>query len=89
MSQPPNTVPQTAFPGQIRGCLLLADGAQVQRPGAAIQISATVAGTVNLVFWDGTEIVVNVQVGDSLYPYQVLKATAGTATISAFYNLFT
>lgn len=36
----------------------------------------------------GAAIVVNVTAGDSIYPFQVVKATVGTATISAYYNLF-
>lgn len=85
----PTPVPRTIFPGQICDCLELSDGVRTQRPGAAIQISATGAGTVTLELWNGgNEIIVNVAVGDSIYPYQVVKATAGTAVISKYYNLY-
>lgn len=79
---------RTWWLGQICDALLLSDGVVTQRPGAAIQISATVAGTVTLTLLNGVTIVVNPQVGDNLYPYQVVMATAGTATVSAYYNLF-
>lgn len=79
---------RTWWPGQIAGALLLTENTVTQRPGAAIQITASVAGSVTLTLNDGTTIVVNPQVGDNIYPYQVLKATVGTATITAYYNLF-
>lgn len=74
--------------GQICDAVLLLDGVATQRPGAAIQITASVAGTVTLTLNTGSTIVVNPLVGDNLYPYQVVKAAAGTATITAYYNLF-
>lgn len=76
------------YPGQIWDAVALSDGVATQRPGAAIQISASVAGTVTLTLASGHTIVVNVAVGDSIYPYQVTKATAVTAT-ATYYNLFT
>lgn len=89
MTQLPNVIPQTAFPGQVRDALLLTDGVQVQRPGAAIQITASVAGEVTLKLWGENDIIVTVSVGDSIYPYQVVMATSLTATITRYYNLFT
>ena len=74
--------------GQVCDAALLADGVQTQRPGAAIQITASVTGTVTLTLLSGATIVVNPPVGDSVYPYQVIMAKAGTATITAYYNLF-
>lgn len=76
--------------GQVCAAVLLADGVVTQQPGAAIQITASVAGTVTLTLAaDGSTIVVNPAVGDSIYPYQVTKAVAGTATVTAYYNLLT
>ena len=75
--------------GQVWDSEQLSDGVTTQRPGAAIQISASVAGTVTLTLLSGSTIVVNVGVGDSIYPYQVTQAKAGTATVTAYYNLFT
>lgn len=83
-----NPTPRTNWPGQICDCLQLSNDTLTQQPGAAIQITASVAGTVTLLLWHGRTIVVNPQVGDNIYPYQVVKATSGTATISAYYNLF-
>lgn len=74
--------------GQICDAVALSDDIDVQRPGAAIQITASVAGTVTLILLSGVSVVVNPQVGDNLYPYQVIRATAGTATVTAYYNLF-
>lgn len=74
--------------GQIMDAQLLTEATDTQRPGAAIQITASVAGTVTLTLLSGNTIVVNPQVGDNLYPYQVTRATVGTATVSAYYNLF-
>lgn len=73
--------------GQICDCVKLTENTTTQQPGAAIQISATGAGTVILTLLSGATITVNVQVGDSIYPYQVTKATAGTATGLTYYNL--
>lgn len=73
--------------GQIMDAVALTEATETQRPGAAIQISASGAGTVTLTLLSGATIVVNPQVGDNLYPYQVVKATVGTATIDAYYNL--
>jgi hypothetical protein len=74
--------------GQVCDAALLANGVPTQRPGAAIQITASVAGTVILTLVSGATIVVNPPVGDSIYPYQVVMAAAGTATVTAYYNLF-
>lgn len=79
---------RTWWPGQICGAAQLTENTRTQRPGAAIQITASVAGSVTLTLNDDTTIVVNPQIGDNIYPYQVLKATVGTATITAYYNLF-
>jgi hypothetical protein len=57
-------------------------------PGRAIMITATGAGTVTLTLAGGTTIVVNPVVGDNIYPFAVSKATVGTATVGAYYNLF-
>lgn len=81
--------PRSVFLGQICDCLLLAEGVLTQRPGAAIQISVSNPGDVTLVLWSGASIVVNLSVGDSIYPYQVVSYTPGSATVSAAYNLFT
>lgn len=71
----------------IRSAALLTEDTSTTAPGKAIQISATVAGTVTLTLFDGSLIIVNVVVGDNIYPYSVSKATVGTATISNYYNL--
>ena len=79
---------RTWWAGQIADVEQLTEDTPTQRPGAAIQITASVGGTVTLTLLSGNTIIVNQQVGDNLYPYQVLRATVGTATISAYYNLF-
>lgn len=56
--------------------------------GRSIMITASVAGTVTLTLFDGSTIVVNPAVGDNIYPFAVRKATKGTATITAYYNLY-
>lgn len=74
--------------GQICDAVELTDGVETQRPGAAIQITVAGAGTVILTLLSGAEIPVSLQVGDTLYPYQVIKATADTATGAVYFNLF-
>lgn len=83
-----NVIPRTQWPGQISDCLLLTSDTTTQRPGAAIQITVSGVGTVTLTLWGGHTIVVNPQVGDSIYPYQVTKYTTGTAQGVVCYNLF-
>lgn len=76
--------------GQVCAAVPLANNVPTQQPGAAILITASVAGTVTLTLaGDGSTIVVNPSVGDSIYPFQVTKAVAGTATVTAYYNLMT
>lgn len=66
---------------------LTEDTTSVNGAGTAIQITATGAGTVTLTLLDGSTIVVSVPAGSTIYPYQVTKATTGSATATAFYNL--
>lgn len=80
--------PRSLWPGSTCDAALMANAVETQRPGAAIQITVTGTGTVTLVLWSGATIVVNPQVGDSIYPYQVKKYTAGTATGVVCYSLF-
>lgn len=75
------------FAGQVWDNLLLTDNVSA-RCGAAVQITASVAGTVTLTLWSGNTIVVTVGVGDSIYGYQCTKFAAGTATVTRCYNLF-
>lgn len=76
--------------GQVCGAVPLADNVVTQQPGAAILITTSVTGTVTLTLaGDGSTIVVNPPVGDAIYPFQVTKAVAGTATVTAYYNLLT
>jgi len=56
-------------------------------PGLAVQITASGAGTVTLTLADGSTIVVTVPTNDTVYPYAVTKFVAGTATVTAVYNL--
>lgn len=74
--------------GQICDAAQLTENTLTQRPGAAIQITASGVGTVTLTLLSGATIPVTVAVGDNIYPYQVTKATVGTATITSYYNLF-
>ena len=67
---------------------LLTENTATSRPGAAIQIVASVTGTVTLVLWSGNSIVVTVPVGVTVLPYEVIKATEGSATVTSYYNLF-
>lgn len=55
--------------------------------GLAVQITASVAGTVTLTLSDASTIVVTVPINDTVYPYAVTKFVAGTATVTAVYNL--
>lgn len=87
MATLPNRVPRTVWNGQIVDAVPLSSGVATQQPGAAIQITASVAGEVTLELYSGNEIIVTVAVGDNIYPYQVVKATVGTATITRYYNL--
>ena len=80
--------PRTVWQGQISGCLLLSNATPTQRPGAAIQITVTSSGTITLTLWSGDTIVVNPQVGDSIYPYQVVRYDTGTADGVVCYNLY-
>ena len=73
--------------GSYYGAVALAENTTTQQPGIAIQIIASVAGTVTLVLLDGSSIVVSVPTGTTIYPYQVTKATVGGATITSYYNL--
>ncbi len=79
---------KSIFPGQYWDAALLTENTATSRPGAAIQIVASVTGTVTLVLWSGNSIVVTVPVGVTVLPYEVTKATVGTATITSYYNLF-
>lgn len=80
--------PLNQWAGQVQDCLLLNEGEVTQRPGAAVQISATGSGSVDLTLVSGAEIVVNVAAGDSIYPYEIVKYVEGSATLSAVYNLY-
>ena len=72
----------------ILGAQTLAENTASTLVPRAIQISASVAGTVTLTLVDSSTIVVNVVAGDNIYPYCVQKAVVGTATVSAYYLLF-
>ncbi|HXJ61906.1 MAG TPA: hypothetical protein VNU68_35150 [Verrucomicrobiae bacterium] len=73
--------------GSYYGAVQLTEDTPANGPGTAIQIVASVAGTVTLVLMDGSSIVVSVPAGTSIWPYQVTKATKGGATITSYYNL--
>lgn len=79
---------KSIFPGQYWDAVALTENTATTRPGAAIQIVASVAGTVTLVLWSGNSIVVSVPSGTTILPYEVTKATVGTATVTSYYNLF-
>ena len=74
--------------GTIYDAQLLTNNVETTRVGAAIQISASGAGTVLLKLQSGFVITVNVAVGDSIYPYQVRSCTSGTAVVTAAYKLY-
>ncbi len=83
-----------SFPGTgwlvgnpIIGCALMTSAVAVTNPGRAIMITASVAGTVTLTLTNGSTIVVNPAVGDNIYPFAVMTATDGTATVTHYYNL--
>lgn len=80
---------RTWWQGQVCDAVLLSNGVPTQRPGAAIMISASGAGTVTLTLQAGSTIVVNPAVGDSIFPFQVTQYRVGTATVTAAYNLLT
>lgn len=84
-----NVIPRSVSPGTVCDCALMSAGVATQTPGSAIQVTASVTGTVVLTLWSGATITVNPQVGDSIYPYQVKSYTAGTATVTACYSLYT
>lgn len=77
-----------AWPGQYQGAFPLSENTAVLTgAGSGIMITASVAGTVTLTLLDGSTVVVSVPVGSTIYPFQVIKATVGTATITSYYNL--
>lgn len=78
---------KSLFPGQVWDALALTDNVAA-RAGAAIQLTSSNSGTVTLTLWSGATLVVTVSPGDSIYPYQCTKYHAGTAVITAAYNLF-
>lgn len=80
--------PRSLYPGQVWDALAMVENTASARVGSAIQITASVAGTVTLLLQSGNPIIVTVPVGDSIYPYQVTKATVGTATVTRYYQLF-
>lgn len=75
------------FAGQIWRSLLLSDNVPAQC-GAAIQITASVAGEIVLTLWGGNTHIVTVGVGDSIYGYECTMFHATTATVTRCYNLF-
>lgn len=70
------------------GAALLTDDVAATAANS-ILITASVAGTVTLTMANGSTVVVNPQVGDNIYPFQVTKAHVTSGTISAMYNLTT
>jgi hypothetical protein len=70
------------------GAALLTDNVATTAANS-ILITATVAGAVTLTLADGSTVVVNPQVGDNIYPFQVTKAHVTAGTITAMYNLTT
>lgn len=56
--------------------------------GYGFFIRVSVAGTVTLTLEGGTTIIIEPPAGvDSIYPFAVTKAVAGTATVTRMYNL--
>lgn len=79
---------QLAQHGSYSGAVLLTeDTPSASGAGIAIQIVASVAGTVTLTLLDGSTVIVSVPTGTTIYPYMVTRATKGTATITSYYNL--
>lgn len=76
-----------AWPGQYFGSVALADGTEAQGAGSGLLITATTGGIVNLTLLDDTVIPLTVPVGSSIWPLQVKKAIANTATVTSYYNL--
>lgn len=84
-------MPNVAFPfqgGPITNAKVMADGTDTQAVGRAIQITASVAGVVDLILTTGNAISVAVAIGDNIYPYSVKRATNNSATITAMYALW-
>ena len=71
----------------IIGAAAMTSGTAITNPGRAIMITASVAGTASLTLANGSTIVVNPAVGDNIYPFSVMTATDGTATVTHYYNL--
>lgn len=80
-----NAPPVSIVP--VLGATVMSSGAATT-PGRAILITASVVGEVTLVLANGDSITVTVAVGDNIYPFSVLSATTGTATVTRYYNLF-
>lgn len=56
-------------------------------PGVSIDVTATTAGTITLTMADGSTLVHTIQIGSTILPLAVTQWVAGTAVVTAFYNL--
>ncbi len=75
-------------PGAVWKSAALSDSAAAV-PGHAVFITTTLAGTATVTLMDKTStIIVNLALGDNIYPFAAYKVAAGTATISNMYNLY-
>ena len=79
---------QLAARGSYSGAFQLTEATtSVGGAGVAIAITASVAGTVTLTLLDGSAVTLQVPTGTTIWPFMVVKATVGTATITSYYNL--
>ena len=55
--------------------------------GAGLFVTATVAANLTLTLQDGSTMLVNPAVGDTIYPFAVTKALVNSGTVTQMYTL--
>ncbi len=76
-------------PGAVWKAAELTDNTPTTNPGHALMISASGAGAVTVTLMDNVStVIVNVAVGDNIYPFSATNVHTGSATITKIYNLF-
>lgn len=74
--------------GAIKNALTLA-ASTLSTPGIGCQILVSVSGTVVLTLQGGGTLTVNpITSQDNFYPCAIVSWTAGTATVTTFWNCF-
>ena len=58
-----------------------------QAPGRSVLLNASTAGDVSVVMLDGSTLLLELVLGDNIYPFAITKATTVTAVIRRYYNL--